>query len=529
MLQKDPEMAYRGSRRRPTIDDIKAIILSPTRELAEQIGVEAKKLARDTGIKVQTAVGGTHKREAMQRMRREGCDVLVATPGRLHDILSDPYSGVAAPNLGVLVLDEADRMLDVGFADAIRDIVGVLPRIQDVDRQTLLFSATIPKDVVHLAKSMVKEDDFEFVQTIRKDEAPTHEKVPQHIVTCVGFENQFPAVMEMMEKAKQATEADPSAPPFKAIVFFSNTATVQFAFDTFRNTSYFGRGGGFPMYSIHSKLSQAQRTRNADSFRHTQNGILFSSDVTARGMDFPGVSHVIQVGLPPDRDQYIHRVGRTGRAGASGEGWLLITSEEIREARSRLPGLPIKPNNTLQAASHDLTQGPPPAEIAKFFEESSHGYSRTRDYMFDEVYHALLGAKMGRSLQKEQMVDLLNNWGRYGLGLETMPTVSAFKARNMGLSRHGGLNIGEERRGPPSDDFFRDRRGGDRRGGDRRGGDRRGGNRQSSDPFLNKFSSGEFSDGGRGGRGDRGDRGDRGGRFGGRGGRGDRRGSEASF
>ncbi|KAI8963810.1 DEAD-domain-containing protein [Daldinia sp. FL1419] len=511
LIASDPSLATPSHRRTSTCSDIRAIILSPTRELAEQIGVEAKKLARHTGIIVQTAVGGTRKKEAMWKMKREGCDVLVATPGRLYDIMTDSSTGIAAPRIQSFVLDEADRMLDVGFADAIRDITDCLPPIQEVDRQTLLYSATIPRDVVHLAKSMVKTDNFDFVQTINPDETPTHARIPQHLVSVKSYENWFPSILEISEKAIQNYRNNPDALPFKAILFFSNTATVQFANRVFKSHNLANRLGGIPVFDIHSKLTQDVRTRNAEAFRRAKSGILISSDVTARGMDFPNVSHVFQIGLPPDRDQYIHRVGRTGRAGKAGEGWLILAEDEIREARNRLPGLPIKPNNSIQSASHAMGLGTPTPEVASYFEDVRKAYQRVPKDLFAQVYSALLGQKFGRGLNVEDVVRLLNSWSKNGLGWEEPPAISPNVARNRNLDRVPGIRVGHNNFEPE----LNDRRGGsfgsfDRRGGgfgssDRRGGgfgssDRRGGgfdsgsrfgsrNRQSSDPFSRRISS----------------------------------------
>ncbi|KAI1658514.1 DEAD-domain-containing protein [Daldinia decipiens] len=495
LIAADPSLASPQHRRDASSKDIRAIVLSPTRELAEQIGVEARKLARHTGLVVQTAVGGTRKREAMFKMQREGCDVLIATPGRLHDILSDPSTGVDAPKIQSFVLDEADRMLDVGFADAIRDIVDLFPPISQVDRQTLLFSATIPRDVVHLAKSMVKTDNFDFVQTINPDETPTHARIPQHLVAAKGYENWFPAVLEIADRAIKNSKNNPDALPFKAILFFSNTATVQFANRVIKNTPLGNRFNGVPIFDIHSKLTQDTRTRNAEAFRRAQTGILVSSDVTARGMDFPNVSHVIQIGLPPDRDQYIHRVGRTGRAGKAGEGWLILAEEEIKEARVRLPGLPIKPNNTIQSASHTLGQGTPSPEVAQFFEDISKAYERVPKDLFASVYNALLGQKFGRNLDVGDCVRLLNNWCKVGLGWEETPAITPTSARNRGLDRIPGIRLGFDNYERESDD----RRGGGfgsygGRGGGFNSNDRRGG------------GGGFSSNGGRGGGSDSGSR-----------------------
>src|SRR5436190_15115508 len=121
------ETRSRFGRTRSNAADIRALIISPTRELAEQIAVEAQKVAQKTGVIVQTAVGGTRKREGLLRIQREGCHILVGTPGRLIDIFSDPTSGVGAPKLNALVLDEADRLLDIGFAPDIEQLQSYLP------------------------------------------------------------------------------------------------------------------------------------------------------------------------------------------------------------------------------------------------------------------------------------------------------------------------------------------------------------------------------------------------------------------
>ncbi|KAK8060277.1 hypothetical protein PG996_010207 [Apiospora saccharicola] len=497
LLAAEPDLVDKYKRRTARSNDVKAIIMSPTRELAEQIGVEATKLVANTGIVVQTAVGGTRKREAMMKMQREGCHILVATPGRLKDILTDSYANVAAPNLRAFVLDEADRMLDVGFSDDIQEILSYLPKIEDVDRQTLLFSATIPRDVVHLAKSLVKTDNFEFVQTIDKNEAPTHERIPQNLVVCRGYENYFPAIMELAAKARQLHEADPEKPPFKAIVFMSNTATVQFANEVFRSSSLADRRSGIPIYDIHSKLSQPQRTASAEYFRRAKEGILLSSDVTARGMDFPGVTHVIQIGLPPDRDQYIHRIGRTGRAGRAGEGWLLLSEEEVDEARRRLPGLPIKPNKMIEVAQVDITQSTEAqGEAGKYISDVAKAYENVPKFMFKQTYHAMLGQKFGRGFRAEDVINLLNRWCMQGMGWEEVPAISPNSARNRGLTRIRGVRIGHDDIEEEQSKFGRSSDGFGGRGGS---GGRGGGFNRGGGGGFNRGGGGGFSRGGGGG------------------------------
>jgi len=519
MLAADPSLANPSTKRHASSEDIRAIVMSPTRELAEQIGVEARKLAKGTGIVVQTAVGGTQKREALWKMKREGCHLLVATPGRLNDILSDSAARVAAPELKALVLDEADRMLDVGFYQEIQEIMKNLPHIKEVDRQTLLFSATIPDSVVSLAKSMVKIDNFEFVQTIDENEAPTHERVPQNLAIVPGYENWIPAVLEIIDNAQKQ-----SAMPFKAMLFLNSTAAVQYVYSVLSRTKAFGRGA-LPIWDIHSKLTQSQRTRAAEAFRRSNAGVLVSSDVTARGMDFPGVSHVIQIGLPPDRDQYIHRIGRTGRAGADGEGWLILANEEIREARNRLPGLPIKPNNDLQTAKVELENGVPEGEVGEFFQQAKDAADKVPEDLFSQLYVSLLGQKSSRYWGPMELVATLNRWCKYGLGLEETPAMSRSSAMKRGLARVPGLRLTDH------DPDYSGRNGGyGSRGGSSDGFDR-GGGRSNSDPFSRRIDSssgrsGGFSGrsgggggyGGRSGGGGFGGRGGGGGSYGGRGG-----------
>lgn len=495
MLAADPSLANPHTKRHASSEDIRAIVMSPTRELAEQIGVEARKLAKGTGIVVQTAVGGTQKREALYRMKREGCHLLVATPGRLNDILSDSGARVAAPQLKAVVLDEADRMLDVGFYQEIQEIMKSLPHIKEVDRQTLLFSATIPDSVVSLAKSMVKIDNFEFVQTIDENEAPTHERVPQNLAIVPGYENWIPAVLEIIDNAQKN-----STTPFKAMLFLNSTAAVQYVYSVLSRTNAFGRDA-LPIWDIHSKLTQAQRTRAAEAFRRSSSGVLVSSDVTARGMDFPGVSHVIQIGLPPDRDQYIHRIGRTGRAGADGEGWLILANEEIREARNRLPGLPIKPNNDLQTAKVELENGEPEGEVGEFFQQARAAADKVPQDLFSQLYVSLLGQKTSRYWGPMELVATLNRWCKYGLGLEETPAMSRSSATKRGLARVPGLRLVDH---DPNYGGGFGSRGGSSGGFGSRGGSSggfdRGGDRSGSDPFSRRIDSSGGRGGGFGGR-----------------------------
>ncbi|PNH41527.1 hypothetical protein VD0003_g9954 [Verticillium dahliae] len=538
MLQEDPSLATRSARYDARSDDIRGIVLSPTRELAEQIAVEAEKLTRGTGLVVQRAVGGTQKSEMLRRCKREGCHLLVATPGRLNDLLEDPRSGIAAPNLAAIVLDEADRMLDVGFKTELQEIVDKLPDVRDKPRQTLLFSATIPKDVVQLAREWVRPDNFDFIQTVSQGEALTHERVKQHLVPCRGWGNVFPALFEVIEKESATRRANPDLPPFKAMVFLPSTAMVDLAADAFN--AGFRQSTGLFNLRIHSKLTQQGRTRAADRFRELSSGILFSSDVTARGMDFPNVTHVIQAGPPSDREHYIHRIGRTARQGKEGEGWLIISQTDIGTARHELGGLPIEPNRTIVSAEVDLTAATEDQDRTPVFDTTMDALKRVPRSSLAATYMSLF-ARVTRQNVRDR-VEELKEWFVNGIGLENTPAMSPKTADKLGLRRVEGLNIGYD------DDFVndgssaRDSRGGGRGFGGRdsgRDGGRGGfggrdggrdGGRNSSDPFSNMLESSEGDrrgsrSGGFGGRsgGGFGGRGG-GGSFGGRGRGGDRSG-----
>ncbi|KAK3688572.1 P-loop containing nucleoside triphosphate hydrolase protein [Podospora appendiculata] len=512
ILLKEPGLATR-TKTRPRADDIRAIIVSPTRELAEQIGAEARKLVQGTGLVVQTAVGGTQKRMMLQKTRFEGCHIMVATPGRLNDLLSDPSSGISAPQLEALVLDEADRMLEVGFDEELQEILRSLPDRKDVPRQTLMFSATIPKNVVSLARKYIDPSNFEFVQTVKSNETPTHEKVPQYIVPCKGYENMYPALLELCQREIARAKADPNVLPFKAMVFLPTTAAVRLGGALFRRLAF--HDSSLPNISdIHSKLDQNQRTRASEAFRRATSAIMFSSDVTARGMDFPNVSHVIQMHNPPEREQYIHRLGRTGRAGKEGQGWLIIADLELQAARQKLPGLPIQRSTDLECATVDATlEGPKPEQ----FDQVLAAFSRLPHELMHESYTAYLGGST-KGMDKQDVVDAINQLSKYGWGLDQPPAVPMRIKRTM--ARVSGLRFED------TDSSYGDRDQGGSWGG--RGGGSSFGRRSGGDRFDALQSESPRRSGGS----DRRGRGGGGGGYGGsRGGDrgGDRRGGGGSY
>ena len=342
------------------------------------------------------------------------------------------------------MLDEADRLLDQGFASEIADIQKYLPNRREVDRQTLLFSATVPREVMNVVRQTMKKD-FQFVQTVAPGESQVHDNVPQKMVVVRGFENLMPALYEICQREIQK----PGSPPFKAIVYFGATTEVLLSNSILKNIrqpgeSRFAKHPLHParIFSIHGRLSQEQRTRSADMFRQSGCAILLSSDVTARGMDFPNVTHVIQVGLPATRETYIHRVGRTARAGKQGEGLLLLTQWEAREARERLQRIPISEDKSVETAAVDMRKDAQlPAYIASILTSTTEAARMAPAKEKIAAYQACLGVYSWFPT-KTLLVQSMNDRVMYGWGSENIPKLAPGLVKRLHLDRVPGIEIG---------------------------------------------------------------------------------------
>jgi len=336
--------------------------------------------------------------------------------------------------------------------------------------------------------------DLHYVKTVQDDEEPTHERVPQKLVTVPGFENLLPTLLELCSREIAAGEDSTSGKrPFKAIVYFNATAETTLAskiFFNIRSASFPERGDTRPrpstaspnllgeetrIYEIHSRLTQAQRTAAAEHFRNSKTAILMSSDVTARGMDFPGVTHVIQVGLPSDRDTYIHRLGRTGRAGAEGEGWIIFPTVALSEARYRLGKLPLEKDTSLVAAAPDFSTtvgGPDPdmtVESRNIFATVTQAAARIDARAKDQMYLAMLGTFQWMK-NKEWLVSALNRLAKFQWRMDEPPAIPRGLATKLRLENVPGVNFssgrefeGRDGAGGRGRDFHMDRGGG--RGG----------------------------------------------------------------
>jgi len=290
-----------ADRRAPEPGRVRVLVLAPTRELAAQIADSF----RDYGhfmrpaLQVGVIVGGVSARPQTEMLAR-GLEVLVATPGRLLDHLSTRRSALSATE--VLVLDEADHMLDLGFIIPIRRIVAMLPKA----RQTLLFSATMPKEIAGLAADLLRNPAQVSVAPV----ATTVEKVSQRVL-----------FVESAGKRDLLTELMQDVSVERAIVF---TRTKHGADKVAQHLEKAGVGA----QAIHGNKSQNQRVRALDGFKRGTTRVLVATDIAARGIDVDGVTHVVNYELPDVPEAYVHRIGRTARAGASGQAISLCDNEE---------------------------------------------------------------------------------------------------------------------------------------------------------------------------------------------------------
>jgi ATP-dependent RNA helicase MSS116, mitochondrial len=447
--------------------NVSILVVSPTRELATQIAEETKLLCSFVPeLRMQTVFGGTNIRGDVNQFKQRGFPtVLVATPGRLLDHINTPESGLAAAlgGLEILILDEADRLLDEGFGPDLTRIIARLPPA--AKRQTLLFSATMPQDLEKMSR-MAMRPTRQVVDCVG-EEINTHDRVPQ-FVHVSPLEDQFAIVACVLAEAMRE-------PAYKIIVFFTTARMTQLYSELF---ALMGR----PVLEIHSRKSQSHRNKMSEQFRDGQNLIMFSSDVTARGLDFPDVSCVVQVGLPSDVEQYTHRIGRTGRAGKGGSGVLVLADFEAPSFLRKLKDLPIQ------------RAVPPPKQMMIQFNASASAACRN---LPETTKSACFGAQVGfynghlRTLgwDKEELVRVWCSWITEVVGESEVPLLSPKAVGMMGLK--GLLKTGIVGGGGGG--------GGGRGGGSRGGGG--GGGRGRNASRGGSGGAGRGRTGGGGGRG----------------------------
>lgn len=293
----------------PIIDKIakgeieRALVITPTRELATQVADELYHLGRFAGIRTLTVYGGVGYGRQIALIHK-GVQIVVATPGRLKDLYRKGKIDVFNPE--IVVLDEADEMLDMGFLDDIKEIFEYIPQ----NRQTLLFSATMPEPIKELASHILYQP--EFISAVGEEE--TTNNVIEQRYYMINENQRDDAIVRLLE----TEETD------KCIIFCRMKREVD-------RLSEHLNALGFNASGLHGDLEQMDRETVIKSYRRGETKIMVATDVAARGLDVKNVTHVFNYHIPFDPQSYVHRIGRTGRAGKSGQAITLVTTEEFKE------------------------------------------------------------------------------------------------------------------------------------------------------------------------------------------------------
>jgi ATP-dependent RNA helicase RhlE len=326
------------------IHRVRVLILTPTRELAAQVEESFRKYGKHTDLRVVPVFGGVGLEPQSKALQR-GVDVVVATPGRLLDHME--RQNVNFDDLEVLVLDEADRMLDMGFAPQLNRIVSEIPRY----RQTLLFSATMPPEVEALARKYLRKPVV--VQVGRRSEAAN---TVTHAVYPVPRDRKSTLLAELLKR-----------PDMDSVLIF--TRTKHGADRVVRHLE----DEGIAATAMHADKSQGERTRALEDFKSGKVRVLVATDIAQRGLDVSGISHVINYDVPQQPEDYVHRIGRTGRAAATGDAYTFMSPDEIAMVRTiertigqQIPRISVPGYDfgTTSDASVPLPSASEPADVA---------------------------------------------------------------------------------------------------------------------------------------------------------------------
>ncbi len=319
----------------------RTLILEPTRELAAQVEENFNKYGINHKLNVALLIGGVSFEEQMRKLDR-GADVLIATPGRLLDLFE--RGRILMNGVEILVIDEADRMLDMGFIPDIERIVKMVP----FTRQTLFFSATMPKEIQGLADKFLQNP----VKVAVDAQISTAETVTQRLISAPKKDFEKREVLRgLIDGAKDMKNA---------IIFCNRKKDVATTFRSLEKREY-------SVGALHGDMDQRSRTNMLANFRSGEIAILVASDVAARGLDIPNVSHVFNFDVPIHAEDYIHRVGRTGRAGREGDAITIVTSSDKRyiDAIEKLIGKSIEWLGKNESAAAKTDDAPKPKRARK--------------------------------------------------------------------------------------------------------------------------------------------------------------------
>jgi len=316
---------------------VRVLVLEPTRELAAQVETAFRDYGRFTGLNIGVVYGGVGF-GAQRDMIQKGADVLVATPGRLIDFLSSREIDLSG--LRHLVLDEMDRMLDMGFMPQVRKIVERCPK----QRQTMLFSATMPPEIEHLTSWVL--NDPEIIQIgIKRSPAET----VSHALYPVAREQKFDLLLSLLE-----------ATDFYSVLIFCRTK------DGADRIAHQLKEAKHSVAVLHSNRTQRERMDALEGFKSGKYEVMVATDIASRGIDIAGVSHVINYDVPQHPEDYVHRIGRTGRAQHVGDAFTIMTGEDVQEVTKiehfigqKIARLKVESFNYLYTAMLDATPRTP--------------------------------------------------------------------------------------------------------------------------------------------------------------------------
>ena len=386
------------------------LIIAPTRELANQIYEEAKKLLKmSKKLATFSFIGGADRKRQIDKIIYGEVNIAVGTPGRILDLLENDTRDVKGKfkNVDVVVLDEVDRLLEIGFLKDIQTIMSYLPK----ERRNLFFSATMNDQVKGVIDANINPG-FKLIDCVLPEDMDTHLAIKQSCsVIPIKYHIRF---LYSTLKERMAAGNDS-----KIIVFFPSAVLATYMSSLFNKL-------GIETMELHSKMTQRTRTVISARFKAAKKAILFTTDVSARGVDYPNVSLVIQAGAPVSREQYIHRIGRTGRAGKEGEAILLLGPYEKRFT-NELTDLPM--NFILEFPKLDTEEKEAINEAIQSIPEEE------RREIFAPWAGSIAAMKNVLRLTGETFAGISKDFANYVLGLERSPKFSADFLVKLGFGR----------------------------------------------------------------------------------------------
>eukprot|EP00762_Andalucia_godoyi_P007617 ANDGO_00854.mRNA.1 ATP-dependent RNA helicase DBP3 len=335
---------------------VKAVILAPTRELAQQICQMGEPLcALVDGLSIVPLVGGLSKSDQLMELQNKKPAIIVATPGRLNDFIDTQTIDLSGCLFAVL--DEADRMLDMGFEPQIRRIFAGFPK----DRQTCMFSATWPSDVQTLAREFIRVSKMSQIKagsSTKIDQGTANQSVKQEIYVVKSYHDRKKSLLQILEQYLPKNYTDAAA-PFRVLIFMLYKKTCQRMYDDLWNA-------GFYTTVLHGDMSQHARNQAISDFRDGKYPILVATDVAARGLDVKDIRLVVNVEMPLVIEDYVHRIGRSGRAGTTGHAITLFCEADDRDHAQDLCRILKESNQKVSSEFEAIAKrAPPPKRLTK--------------------------------------------------------------------------------------------------------------------------------------------------------------------